>query len=280
MESHSPLFDTLTRDTSRTSLAAMFDRIIKDRNSARKCLGLAVDVIHELETYAAELTSVLAETQATLAEHLGGSLNNSLYTKLTSQVSPGNLIWIADTWICFPANESLLGAVEHKWMRGELQRALNDLDGILKSTSTLEDNMKCGLLHAAMLCSCDQPDQALKFIDQILKQCEEHRSNNCVLSAREISGIAHFLRGKAFMLLKDWNEAYWAFSRALFVPGYQHKATELKARVCLKLCEPRNPAPTNQQRGHSRRETHLVDSDFSWEDDEIAGLNEINDVWY
>ncbi|KAF3482207.1 uncharacterized protein GIQ15_04966 [Arthroderma uncinatum] len=213
--------------SSPVELAKLFTKTIDERNAARRCLSLALATIQDLETHLDEHRSILMETQAILSEHVRSEQG---YLSFLMAAEPR---WILDTWISLPANEKLLGVVEYKWSRGETQRALNELCLVRKGIPTSGiDWILCLLIETAILCSCDEHLAAHSNADEALIACEAlHREGNFTV-ARELSGIANFLHGKVFMAEKDWDEAYSAFSEALFVPGYQSRANELKAIAC------------------------------------------------
>lgn len=99
---------------------------------------------------------------------------------------------------------------------------------------TFEDNMKCRLLMAAVFhCSgeCDKSDQ---FADDVLKNCGRYRIAY-YRQVRELGGIARLIWGTNLMALKDWESAYWSFSRALHTPGYHVKAQHLQRETMESL---------------------------------------------
>ncbi|KAK2839252.1 hypothetical protein FQN49_006322 [Arthroderma sp. PD_2] len=207
--------------SSPVELANLFTKTVEERNASRRCLSLALKTIRELESHLEEHRSILMETNAVLSEHIRGG---SSYLSFLMATEPR---WILDTWISFPANEKLLGVVEYKWSRGESQRALIELSSVLKGVTSSIDSIRCVLLEGAILCSCDQYVAAHSCAYEALAICERLREPKDFTIARELSGIAHFLHGKAYMAEKNWEGAYLEFSEVLSVPGYQTRADEL-----------------------------------------------------
>lgn len=224
--------------TTSTPLANIFERVTEDRNSARKCLGLAMQSIRELETHVAELNAELnhihAETQPALSIQQP-ALRNRRDLSQRYQLDI-NSAWIYDIWICKAANKNLLGVAEDRWMHGETYEALMELQEMCKLDLSFEDKVNCLLLRSAILCFCDYSEGSMECADEALEECEKHRAQN-VTACRELSGVAHFLRGKIFMAEEEFENAYWAFCKALFAPGYQIKASELKSALLCKLVD-------------------------------------------
>ncbi|KAL2011146.1 hypothetical protein VTN00DRAFT_3864 [Thermoascus crustaceus] len=217
-----------TRKKSRLSpgckrLLALFTKVADERDKLRRDLGYALDTVEALEAQNAEYNFHLTQAQAHLVER---QKNNQQWTAADSQRPivevTTEVAWIEDTWLCSLSNADLLGEAEMHWKKGypHWTSSTSSCPCTLISISRTILNTAFSLQRGVQ--------QVGSVRGRRLKNRRRHRIAY-YRQARELGGIARFIRGKNLMALKPWDSAYWFFSRAPHTPGYHVKAQQLQA---------------------------------------------------
>lgn len=225
----------LRRLRGKTSLEGrqvliMLNQLTEERDTLRQCLHFALETIDILDTQLTEYNSLLGNAQTRLSERTELSNPHPTTDVHKPQVKTStDLAWIEDTWLCSRQNSALLGEAEEQWKGGRPQQALILVQRVLSSNSNLEaaDELKCRLFMAALVHYGGKHEESNTLVDTALRMTQDQ----CPMTysqAREIRGIAHFIQGKNLMGMKRWHTAYWAFSKALYTPGYHSKAQFLQ----------------------------------------------------
>ncbi len=86
--------------------------------------------------------------------------------------------------------------------------------------------------------SSGQIEIACANANEALRECGNNFLN------RRLAGIAYYLRGRVFLQLKNFPQAYWDFSLAVLTPGYHEKAKHFQQYTeNMILQENRRKAP-------------------------------------
>ncbi|PGH11749.1 hypothetical protein AJ80_07010 [Polytolypa hystricis UAMH7299] len=218
-------------------LLQVIEKLVRDRKAAEETASFALQAVHELENHILELNALLTEAQAAI-ENLT-ICNEASNTKPTNQLLPPQATWIVNnTWLSLAANNPLITDIEKKWQRGDTQYALALMDMYNREETniTAEDALRLRLLKSAIFHSIDDPAMSMQLADSVLRECNTRRVNDFV-TFRQLGGIAHFLRGKNFLAVRDRRAAYMAFSHAMTAPGYEQQARRMKEVAWLWMVE-------------------------------------------
>lgn len=227
--------EALKRLRGKTSLEEgqaiiMLNQLTEERDTLRQCLHVALETINFLDTQLAEYNSLLENAQTRLSERTELSKSHTTTGMHKPQVeSSTDLAWIENTWLCSRQTSAVFGEAEEQWKGGRPQQALILVQRVLSSNSNLgtADELKCRLFMAALVHYGGKHKESNKLVDTALRMIQDQRRMT-YSQAREIRGIAHFIQGKNLMGLRRWHMAYWAFSKALYTPGYHSKAQFLQ----------------------------------------------------
>ncbi|EFR02391.1 hypothetical protein MGYG_05387 [Nannizzia gypsea CBS 118893] len=251
---HEPIQFMEGKDPQTTiiDLADLLKRTVDERNASRRCLLQALKTITDLKFNIEEHRSIIMESQAALAEC---TRKSSSYLSFLMAVEPR---WIQDTWVSFPANETLLGVVEYKWARGESQRALNELCLLRKRLSSGgPDWVQTLLLEGAILFSSGQHTEARLSVSDVLWKCTRIEEQNPSV-IRDFRDIAHFLLGKIFMAEEKWIDACREFAEVIHVLEYRTRALQLKTLSRQKSNQKRKPDSLSASTFRDDESTGLV----------------------
>lgn len=238
----------LRRLRGKTSLEekqvfVMLNQLTDEKNRLRQCLHIALETVDILNAQLAEYDSLLEKAQSRLSERTELSKPHTTTDVHKPQIETNtDLAWIEDTWLCSYQNAALLGEAEEQWKGGQPQRALILAERALSSKSDLEpaDRLKCRLFMAALVHYGGEYEESNELVETALRMIQEQRPMP-YSQAREVRGIAHFIQGKNLLGLERWNLAYWAFSQALYTPGYHAKAQHLQ-KEAISNCKRDNAA--------------------------------------
>jgi tetratricopeptide (TPR) repeat protein len=211
-------------------LLVLFNQLADERNRLLQDLRYALDTINVLETQLAEYDCLLEQAQSRLSGRTDLTKPRISAEAQKPQVEPSTEVaWIDDTWLCSCQNSAFLGEAEAQWKAGRPQQALIAASRALSSHPYLElaDKLKCRLFIAALVHYGSKYEESNERVDSVLRTIQEQPPANYA-QAREVRGIAHFIRGRNLMGLKEWHLAYWSFSKALYTPGYHSKAQNLQ----------------------------------------------------
>ena len=214
-------------------LLLQFNQLAEERDRLLQDLRYALDTIDILNTQLAEYDCLLEKAQSRLSERTDLSKPRLTNEPHKPQVEASSEVaWIEDTWLCSGENSALLGKAENQWRNGRPQQALIAVSHILSTHANLElaDKLKCHLFIAALMHYGGKHKESNERVDSALRMIQEQPQVNYA-QAREIRGIAHFIRGRNLMGLQEWQLAYWAFSKALYTSGYHSKAQYLQKEV-------------------------------------------------
>ena len=182
---------------------------------------LRLDLVHAQETISlleAEFNAAKYhgdEAFAQVADQLGVARHKFQLTDSTPATR-----WLDDLWLLVPTNADLLGEAENAWEESMInpQKALNIVAQVVKGNTRRDEKIKCTLLVSAIMLASGQIEVACANTNEALREC----GNNFLY--RHLAGIAYYLRGRVFLELKTFRQAYWDFSLAVFTPGYHEKA--------------------------------------------------------
>lgn len=213
-------------------LLHLFNQLADERNRLLQDLRYALDTIDILDTQLAEYDCLLEKAQLRLSDRTDISKPVANEAHKPQVAASTDVAWIEDTWLCSCQNSTLLGEAEDQWKDGRPQQALITASHILSTQPNLElaDTLKCRLFIAALVHYGAKHKESNERVDLALRTIQEQAAVN-YSQARELRGIAHFIRGKNLMALEEWHLAYWAFSKALYTPGYHSKAQRLQKEV-------------------------------------------------
>ncbi|RMJ22124.1 hypothetical protein PHISP_07008 [Aspergillus sp. HF37] len=202
-------------------LLILFNQLADERNRLLQDISHALDTINVLETQLAEYDCLLEQAQSRLSGRTDLSKPRISADAHKPQVdSSTELAWIDDTWLCSCQNSALLGEAESRWKAGRPQQALIAASRALSSHPCLElaDQLKCGLFIAALVHYGSKYEESNERVDSVLRTIQEQPPANYA-QAREVRGIAQFIRGRNLMGLEEWHLAYWLFRRLCIRPG-------------------------------------------------------------
>ena len=182
-----------------------------------------LDLTHAQETIAA-LEAEIAAVKFHGDEALGrvtDSQGMPTYRQEEHNAKDTATQWIADTWLVSPSNARLLSEAERAWKRdiANPQQALNVITTIKKDQRlSRSDQLKCKLFLSAVFLISGRKEDACALANDVLREC------NNEFRYKHLAGVAHFLRGRIFLELKSFSQAYWDFSLAVLTKGYHEKA--------------------------------------------------------
>ena len=192
-----------------------FQSLINQRDRLR------LELVHAQETIS------LLETEYNAAKYHGDEAFAQVADQLgvaRHRFQPPDSIpatrWLDDLWLSVPDNATLLGAAEVAWEQNMTnpQTALNIVAQVLKGNTKTHEKIKCTLLISAIMLSSGQIEIACANANEVLRECGKN------FFYRHLAGIAYYLRGRVFLELKCFRQAYWDFSLAVFTPGYHEKS--------------------------------------------------------
>lgn len=223
-------------------LLILFNQLADERSRLLQDLHYALETIDTLDTQLAEYDCLLEKAQARLLERTDISKPRLPAEAHKPQVKPGaDLAWIEDTWLCSCQNAPFLREAEDKWKDGRPQHALITASRAHSNNPPLKiaDKMKCQLFIAALVHYGGKHEESNERVDSVLRMIQEQQQIDYA-QAREVCGIAYFIQGKNLMGLEQWHLAYWAFSKALYTPGYHSKAQSLQ-KEAIANCQREAP---------------------------------------
>ena len=219
-------------------LLILFNQLANEGKMLSQCLHFALETIEILDTQLVEYDSLLAEAQSRLSGRTELSYpHTATETRKPHVEASTDLAWIENIWLCSCQSSVFLGEAEEQWKSGRPQQALIIAERVLSSKPNLKeaDKLKYRLFIAALVHYGGKYEESNELVDDALRVIQ----HQCLINyaqAREVRGIAHFIQGKNLMGLKRWNLAYWAFSQALYTPGYHSKAQYLH-KECIGKCK-------------------------------------------
>lgn len=241
-------------------LLELLDQIAYERETVRHDLDYVHELIDSLESQLTGYDTLISQAQSDLMRITGILEEFACFPAVSPVADIGtDLAWIEDTWLCSSTNSALLREAEMSWLTGYPQSALNAISSVLTKNTGLDwdEAMKFRLLMAAILYSTGVHHESSYIVDNVLRRCEEHFVLHHV-QAKEVSGVASFIKGKLMMTQQNWKAAYQAFADALQTPGYHAKAQKYQRE-----------AVRNHMREKFRREQH---SPLQKHDSDITGL--------
>lgn len=193
-----------------------FQSLSKEGDRLRLELARAQDTISILET---EIDAIKFHADAAFAK-MAEQMKVPRHTfELTTDTIPGSS-WLKDIWLSQPSNVDLLGDAEAAWKEKltDPREALHIAAQVCSETTNRSDVMMCSLFVAAAMLATGKTEEACAYANEVLRES----GNHC--HYKYIAGIAHYLRGRVFLEMHSFRQAYWDFSLAVFTPGYHERA--------------------------------------------------------
>jgi hypothetical protein len=203
--------------------------LIRQRDQARIDLMHAQETIQVLET---ELLLVQYRGNDALEKVAGKqSMTRINIQPYATSVPTSNMI--CGIWAPDMEHADLLGEAEQAWEalafegnRWNPQEALNILSAVMTRDLNNIDKIRCMLFLSAVMLASENTENACAHANEALHMCGYDPRT------KDLAGTAHYLRGRVFLKIGKFRQAYWDFSLALFTHLYHEEAQRLQ-----HLCE-------------------------------------------
>lgn len=191
-----------------------FQRLINDRDQLRLEVSQAQETISLLE---AEINAINFHGDAAFAKTVD-EMEVTRHTFELADSIPGSN-WLNDIWLSESSNAALLGEAEAAWKENIMdpQNALNIVGKVIREINKPCEGIRCNLFVAAVMLAMGKTEEACATANAALHQCGTN------FRYRHLAGIAHYLRGRVFLEIQSFRQAYWDFSLAVFTPGYHER---------------------------------------------------------
>jgi hypothetical protein len=206
-------FPTMT--SLKRELYDTFQSLINERDRLRLEVSQAQETVSLLET---EISAINFHADAAFAKTVDEMEVKRLTFELVTDSIPGSH-WLSDIWLSVPSNAALLGEAEAAWKENIMnpQKALNIVGKVTAETRKTSERMRCDLFRAAVMLASGHTEETCAIANAVLHQCGSKSKY------RHLAGIAHYLRGRVFLEIQSYRQAYWDFSLAVFTPGYHER---------------------------------------------------------
>jgi hypothetical protein len=193
-----------------------FQSLINDQDQLRLELAQARETLSVLETEVNAIKFHGDAAFAKIAEQM--EVTKHTFELVTDSISGSH--WLKDIWLSEPSSAALLGEAEAAWKENmtDPQKALDIVEKVLRGTTRISERMKCNLFMAAVMLASGKTEEACASANEVLHQCGND------FNYKHLAGIAHYLRGRVFLEIQTFRQAYWDFSLAVFTPGYHEQA--------------------------------------------------------
>lgn len=199
----------------KQQLYDIFQSLVKERDQLRLEVAQAHETINLLET---EINAIKSCGDGAFAK-VAHIREVSRHTFELVDESTSGSHWLKDIWLSEPNNAVLLGEAESSWRENMTnpQKALNIVGQLLKRTTEKSERIKCSLFMSAIMLAKGKTEESCAGVNDVLHQCGND------FEYKHLAGVAHYLRGRVFIEIKSFRQAYWDFSMAVFTPGYHER---------------------------------------------------------
>jgi hypothetical protein len=193
-----------------------FQSLISDRDQLRLEVAQAQETISILET---EINAIKFHGDAAFAK-MADKMEVTRHTFELVTESTSDSHWLNDIWLSEANNAALLGEAEAAWKENmsNPQKALDIVETVLKGATKKSERIKCNLFVSAIMLAIGKPEEACASANMALHQCGND------FRYKHLAGIAHYLRGRVFLEIQSFRQAYWDLSLAVFTPFYHERA--------------------------------------------------------
>ena len=216
-----------------------FQALVNERDQLRLEVSQAQEIISLLEM---ELNAIKCHGDAAFAK-VADTRGVARHTfELVTESTPASH-WLKDLWLSEPSSAALLGEAETAW-EGNVtnpQKALNIVGKVLNGTIKQSERIKCNLFVAAIMLATGKTEEACAIANEMLHLCGND------FRYRHSAGIAHYLRGRVFLEIKSFRQAYWDFSLALFTPRYHERVKHFQQYTENRILQEDDPEQTSIQ---------------------------------
>lgn len=199
----------------KRELYETFRCLINDQDQLRLELSQAQETISLLET---EINAINFHGDAAFAKIVDEmDIKRHTFELVTDSISGSH--WLSDIWLSEPSNAALLGEAEAAWKENMMdpQNALAVVGKVMKEINKTSERIRCNLFVAAVMLAMGKTEEACATANEVLHQCGTN------FRRRHLAGIAHYLRGRIFLEIQSFRQAYWDFSLAVLTPGYHER---------------------------------------------------------
>jgi hypothetical protein len=193
-----------------------FQSLVNDRDQLRLEIAQAQETISILET---EINAIKFHGDAAFAK-MADKLEVTRHTFELVTESTSDSYWLKDIWLSDAKSATLLGEAEAAWRENisNPQQALDIVERVFKRVTNKCERIKCNLFVSAVMLAIGKTEEACASANEALHQCGDD------FNYKHLAGIAHYLRGRVFLEIQSFRQAYWDLSLAVFTPCYHERA--------------------------------------------------------
>lgn len=221
------------KDSDAARLLSMINRLSNESATLQKALSEAVETITALQAQLAEYDLLVAHLQTRThmttppTPHMD-EMPRDMQTSIKASADT----WIADIWLSSGNESGPLAEAEQQWQDGYPEFAMDIVSRTICTDPFLPpaEEIRCRIFVAAVLHSLGQYEESNKRVDGALQMLSRHYLFDSA-HTRHFTGMAHYIRGRNLLTLKEFTEAYWSLARALCTPGYHTKARHYQRKA-------------------------------------------------
>ncbi|CAL5873378.1 uncharacterized protein PFLUO_LOCUS7652 [Penicillium psychrofluorescens] len=214
------------KDSDVARLRSMTNRLSNERATLQQDLSEAAETITSLQAQLAEYDLLVAHLQS--RTHMSTSLPLDIQTSIQASTDT----WIADIWLSSDNESGPLAEAEQQWQDGYPGFAMDIVSRTICTDPFLPpvEEIRCRIFVAAVLHTLGRCEESNKRVDVVLQMLSRHYLFDSA-HTRHFTGMAHFVRGRNLLTLKEFTEAYWSLARALCTPGYHTKTRHYQRKA-------------------------------------------------
>jgi hypothetical protein len=217
------------KDSDVAQLLSMIDRLSNERATLHQDLSEAAETITSLKAQLAEYDLLIAHLQS--RTHMSTPPTPHM-DDIQKSPKAGADTWIADIWLSSDSELGLLAEAERQWHDGNPEIAMDIVSRTICTDPFLPpvEEIRCRIFVAAVLHSLGRYEESNKRVDVALQMLSRHYLFDSS-HTRHFTGMAHYIRGRNLLTLKEFTEAYWSLARALCTPGYHTKTRHYQRKA-------------------------------------------------
>ncbi|KAJ5811663.1 hypothetical protein N7474_007964 [Penicillium riverlandense] len=218
------------KDSDVAQLLPMIDRLSNQRATLQQDLSEASETISSLRAQLAEYDLLVTHLQS--RTHMSTTPPTPHTDDIQTSIQEGPDTWIANIWLSSDNESGPLAKAEQQWQDGCPDFAMDIVSRAICTDPFLPpvEEIRCRIFVAAVLHSLGRYEESNKRVDVALQMLSRHDLFDSS-HTRHFTGVAHYIRGRNLLTLKEFTEAYWSLARALCTPGYHTKSRHYQRKA-------------------------------------------------